>query len=122
MLILFRGELMDWSACSILDRRVTMPSPWLTSAAVVEGFESSGMFLEERCATEMPTSASSCRILLFRISIVSLSFLRSVSCCTIVLRQESTDVWRNSISGLFTSIFEVLCLWVFDGNLTVGWS
>ena len=74
---------------------------------------------EESCDAEKVTCASSCKILLFLISNVSFSFLISDSFCTMVPRQESRAVWRNSLSASLILILEPLCLVDIVGNKPV---
>ena len=47
---------------------------------------------------------------LFLMSKDSFNFLISVSCCLIVARQESSEVFKNSFSGSDILMFEDLCL------------
>ena len=51
---------------------------------------------------------SSCIILLFVISSDSFALFRSPSCLMMVLRQESSAVFSNSLSGSESGIFEDL--------------
>ena len=87
-------------------------------------WEEEAVVLEfDRYSVATPTWLSSCIILLFLISILSFSLFISASCCTIVLLQASTVVFKNSFSGSVVATFEPLCLIELLGYLLccVAW-